>query len=288
MDGGVPLDSLGPGGIPGSQEEMQQRQAQQKQMEEVTASFSDLLGGITREAQRQGLKSQSHVAMSQARMLSSAAAGGTSIRIPGKKKTMRPESAPISSRNSNTKASTTNGTTTRMKARRVGSKTSKIFTNSNGKQLTTKIQSLLNGVPSSPPGSPPLGFGKNLHPSYGYATDIAAAQAFASTAGEVAKQNDLSKPILKTNTRITPYSEIEWRQMQKNREQQQNQQYMSTYREEPKPSKPYAGAWMPSGKKSTSVSTNVIANKNKVYRSAKIAWAREPLNHYNKLHMKQL
>jgi DNA-binding TFAR19-related protein (PDSD5 family) len=41
MDGGVPLDSLGPGGIPGSQEEMQQRQAQQKQMEEQRLSILD-------------------------------------------------------------------------------------------------------------------------------------------------------------------------------------------------------------------------------------------------------
>ncbi len=41
MDSAVSLDSLGPGGIPKSQEEMQQRQAQMAQIEEQRLSILD-------------------------------------------------------------------------------------------------------------------------------------------------------------------------------------------------------------------------------------------------------
>jgi len=138
-------------------------------------------------------------------------------------------------------------------------------------------------------GSPPQGFGLALSAGYGY--EAKAASAFARGAGAAARRRDVGKPLIPANTFRSDAGAGE--RMNSNFNYivprfVEETSMLPTYREPEKTESPRAAAWMPSGKSDKTVSNNVIANKSKVYRAAKVCLSRVPLNHYNKLHLADL
>eukprot|EP00605_Chrysophyceae_sp_TOSAG23-4_P000367 GSChrysophyteH1.ASY1.ANO1.414.1 assembled CDS len=117
----------------------------------------------------------------------------------------------------------------------------------------------------------------------GYESQISAGHAFASAAAAAALSRDEAVPLLAAKG-----TRIDSRRGKASRSGYDEGKYLSTYREVPAPKKPSMGAWMPGGKSGSSASSNIIANKNNVYRSAKLSLSKAPLNHYNRLHMSQL
>ena len=155
---------------------------------------------------------------------------------------------------------------------------------------------LLSTRHPSPPGSPSDGFGLALGASYGYEASARAGKAFANGASMQAKKRDVGKPLLNTHTLYVPdhTRRVEYtnrllrgvRRVELAEQQQFSSQ--TTYRPQPASAGPINGAWMPGGRAADVVSTNIVANKNKVYRSAKVGLTKVPLNHYNKLHLAEL
>ena len=154
------------------------------------------------------------------------------------------------------------------------------------------VHSRIRSAGPASPGSPPQGFGLALGASYGY--EASAASAFAKGAGAAARKRDVGKPLIPTNTSRSDTRAGHGRRMNANFNYivpsfvEEASTPQPTYREPEKLKGPRAAAWMPSGGSAKTISNNVIANKSKVYRAAKVCLTKVPLNHYNKLHLASL
>lgn len=154
------------------------------------------------------------------------------------------------------------------------------------------VHSRIRSAGPASPGSPPQGFGLALGASYGY--EASAASAFAKGAGAAARKRDVGKPLIPTNTSRSDTRAGHGRRMNANFSYivpsfvEEASTPQPTYREPEKLKGPRAAAWMPSGGSAKTISNNVIANKSKVYRAAKVCLTKVPLNHYNKLHLASL
>ena len=162
-------------------------------------------------------------------------------------------------------------------------------TGTSSKPNYISVHSRIRSSGPASPGSPPQGFGLALGASYGY--EAKAATAFARGAGAAAQKRDVGKPLIPTYTSRTDAGH--GRRMNANFSYitprfPEDEGMQPTYRVPEKPRGPLAAAWMPSGGSTKTISNNVIANKSKVYRAAKVCLTRVPLNHYNKLHLANL
>ena len=260
-----------------------ENQQERKSGKREDNTFTNVMSGVARQASQHGLKSQARVAKKNARILSSAASRSTAVKIHGSVLSSAKRSSGSGSGNRSSSAPAA-APSTRMRQRRAerGQTAKKSYTHIDMSGTSPREV-------SSPSGSPSANFGSALHPSYGYETAVAAGRAFVSAAGAAARRRDDAEPLLKASNYQAAHSKLHERQVRNGFEDEQ-QNLQSTYRQAPKPAQPHAGAWMPGGAKNDprSPSNNIIANKNKVYRSAKIGLSRAPLNHYNKLHIKQL
>ncbi len=293
---------------PAHMEDDERNDEEERQGEnDATVSFSDALGVLSRRASHHALESQAEVARQHARLLSQAASGSTLVPMStepvSKANAQRSRSAHgIHGKGAAQELQELHARSAGKAYRQAVSEMTEAFTPAAADGPTALVarherpsSSPNIRIAQGPPGSPPQGRGLPLGASYGYDAAAHAGMAFASGAGAAAKRRDVGKPLIATNTGSSAYS-----QHGRSSKDTSNGSLkypvavlpdelpLPTYREPEKRPRSQVAAWMPSGKSFSTVSNNIIANKSKVYRSAKVASVNVPLNHYNKLHLNQL